>query len=144
MKHALSIILAAAALLASVSCSKHSSGSGNPFDGKWYVTNYLEVSAENGEQLTQGTGDQYWVFSRKKGTVVLHDAIFPELGGGPSPKAFSYDSESRTLTVDGFSYEVLLSNSTNLRLRSHFAPELWSRDSHIVISFQRTTKGLQD
>lgn len=131
-----------AALLLTVACTKHSSDSGNPFSGKWYVSNYLEVSDAEGERMTFGTGDEYWTFNRKKGTVVMHDTTFPELGGGPSPKSFSYDEAAGTLTVDGFSYELILANSTNLRLRSHFAPELWSRDSHLVISFQRTTKGL--
>lgn len=137
MKKAL-YFLSLALLLAGVSCTKHSSPSGNPFSGKWYITSYVEDS----ESQINGTGEEYWTFNAKKGTVVMHDTTFPELGGGAAPKPFTYDSESRKLVVDGFSYEVLEANSSTLRIRSNFTPEQWGRGTHLVISFQRSSKGL--
>ena len=137
MKRAL-FVLSLALLLAGVSCTKHSSSTGNPFSGKWYVASYVEDS----ESQINGTGEEYWTFNAKKGTVVMHDTTFPELGGGAAPKPFTYDSESRVLVVDGFSYEVLEANSSTLRLRSNFTPEQWGRGNKIVISFQRSTRGL--
>lgn len=137
MKRAL-FVLSLALLLAGVSCTKQSSSAGNPFSGKWYVASYVEDS----ESQINGTGEEYWTFNAKKGTVVMHDTTFPELGGGAAPKPFTYDSGSRVLVVDGFSYEVLEANSSTLRIRSNFTPEQWGRGSKIVISFQRSSKGL--
>ena len=128
MKRAL-FVLSLALLLAGVSCTKQSSSAGNPFSGKWYVASYVEDS----ESQINGPGEEYWTFNAKKGTVVMHDTTFPELGGGADPKPFTYDSGSRVLVVDSFSYEVLEANSSTLRIRSNFTPEQWGRGSKIVI-----------
>ena len=137
MKKIFFLCFAVVIALLSVSCSKKSSDAGDPFEGVWYIT----TISEDQEIVTKGSGEEYWDF-KKNGTVIIHDTSIPELGGGSAPKPFSYQAETRLLTVDAFTYEVLVSNSSELRLKSRFSPEVWSRESYIVISFQRSRKGL--
>ncbi len=140
MKRLLSFLaVAALTLLVTASCTKHSGTAKDPFKGIWYVKTISEIGA--GETITVGTGEEYWEF-KKNGTVLIHDTTIPELGGGAAPKPFSYNSETRMLRIDAFDYEVLSANSSELGLRSRFSPEVWSSDTYLVISFQRTRKGL--
>ena len=139
MRRLLLLSLSLIVALAALSCSKKSSGSKNTFEGIWYITTISEIG--DGENITEGTGNEYWEF-KKNGTVIVNDTTVPELGGGSTPKRFSYEEGTRTLMVDAFAYEVLVANSSELRLRSRFSPEVWDRDTYLVISFQRTKKGL--
>ena len=140
MKKLLSILaVAVLTLLLAASCTKHSGTAKDPFTGIWYIKTITQSGAD--EKITEGTGEEYWEF-KKDGTVLIHDTTYPVLGGGAAPKAFSYNAETRMLRVDAFDYEVLAANSSELRLKSQFSPEVWPPDIYIVICFQRTKKGL--
>ena len=140
MKRLLSFLaVAALTLLVTASCTKNSGEGKDPFRGIWYIRAIHEIGA--GETVTVGTGGEYWEF-KKNGMVLIHDTTIPELGGGAAPKPFSYNSETRMLRVDAFDYEVIAANSSELSLRSKFSPEVWSSDTYLIISFQRTRKGL--
>ena len=141
MKRLIYLTLTTLIALAAVSCSKHANEGNDPFKGVWYVNTIYESGKEE-VLLEQGTGETYWEF-KNNGTVLIHDTTIPELGGGSTPKPFSYQAASRILTVDNyFTYEVLGANSSVLRLKSQFSPEVWDRDSYLIISFLRNKKGL--
>ena len=141
MKRLLLLSLLLLAAMAATFCSKSSSESKDPFRGVWYISTIVEEEKGKDAVVTKGTAEQYWEF-KTNGTVLVHDTSIPELGGGSVPKPFSFQAETRTLTMDAFTFEVLVSNNSELRLKSQFSPEVWNRDSYLVISFQRTTKGL--
>ena len=140
MKKILSILaVAALTLLAAASCTKQSGTAKDPFKGIWYIKTLTEIGVE--ETIHQGTGEEYWDFKTNE-TVLIHDTTIPELGGGGAPKPFSYNADTRMLRIDAFDYEVLVANSSELRLKSQFSPEVWHPDTYLIISFQRTKKGL--
>ena len=143
MKQILTTILLAAIALTALSCTKKSGSNDENFRGKWYVQK-LEINYQ-GESLNSnvimGTGNEYWEF-KKNGTVVIVDPnLPPEVNNGSAPKPFVYDSEARTLVIDGvYSYEILSKLKTNFTIKSHFPSGVWDDNAYLVIEFVSTNR----